>query len=230
MQPEKSIMLIGSVGAGGGWYVSPHGYNLYRVGRGDSFESLAGDYLGSADRWSEIYGLQSAGWRAQRRNDPHNLTTGDQLFMPSEAIQAARALGLVAGGGAGQPPGLGGSGDGTRAVQTGPGAYTLPEVTVFGSPAVTVLPKPAPPGKMQTPTVGTAPDGGNAGLLLGGVLAVGAGVVYAIHRRKIHAHVRSVHAFAVHHVKRVHGKLKAADRAIRANPSPSRRRGGWTEV
>jgi hypothetical protein len=221
MRLEKSIHLIGALGAGGAWYISPHGYNLYRTGSGDSFESLAGAYLGSASRWNEIYAMQSSSWRAQRRNDPSYLNAGDDLFMPAEAIAVAKRSG-EASGGLGEPPGLthaaaGGAVTSGGAVQTGPGAYTLPEVVIYGSPTTTTGTK-STPDKTGIDTTGEAPSSG-AGLIVGGVLAVVAGAAYALNRRKVHA--------AVHATKR---KVLAAHRAVRANPRPRRGRAAWQEA
>jgi hypothetical protein len=207
---RKSVLMIGDVGASGGWYVSPHGYNLYHAGAGDSFESLARNYLLSADRWAEIYNLQSLSWRAARKNDPHVLNIGDELFMPPEAVARAKAMGLAAGGlgaypGAVETP-VGVPSAGIPAVpvpaSSGTGTYTVPETTIYADE-------------------GTPAASSHVGLLIGGALAVVAGVLYAKHKPAIHREVRVAHGVAMHHARRIF----RGERRVASNP-----RRAWLEV
>ena len=154
LKPIKVIgRVIGALSAAG-WYVSPHGYNLYRVQPGDTLELLAQQYLSSVDAdtgATMIYDLQSDAWKATRPSTD-SVRVGDTLFMPQEAIDRAKALGFASGGG-GMPPAadrgvgsiddLGSGGAGTLA----PGA--IAPISAGGAPAA---PRPATPSAPSAPS------------------------------------------------------------------------------
>ena len=167
----KNIRLIGAVGGGAGWFISPHGYNLYRIQAGDSFASLAATYLGDASRSNEIYSIQSPEWRAQRKNDPSVLFQKDEIYMPQEAIDTATDLGFVDGG-AGEAPSKVADG---KTLDNGTDVLTprsLP--TAPSAPRVTPIPTPAGPSGPPAPPPAAASGGFGSFLILGGGIAAAA--------------------------------------------------------
>lgn len=163
----KPIRIIGRMMgqlSSAGWYISPHGFNLYRAQPGDTFASLASEYLGDDGKGDAIFQLQSGSW--QNSHSSGDLTPGDELFMPQAAIDQAKQLGFAVGG-AGMPPAslrgagsvdvLGGGG--------GSNVVVIPEVVVPGN-----VPKPKP----ATPTAPSSKKAMPIGLVLGGLAGVGA--------------------------------------------------------
>jgi nucleoid-associated protein YgaU len=52
----------------------------YKVFGGDTLHSIAARYLGSGDRWMEIYEIN----KKDIGLDPHHLTPGQELTMPQD--------------------------------------------------------------------------------------------------------------------------------------------------
>jgi hypothetical protein len=59
--------------------------STYAVQPGDTIESIAGLYLRDADRWPDIWSLNTA---LQAVRSPDALVAGDQLTMPDEPVPA----------------------------------------------------------------------------------------------------------------------------------------------
>lgn len=181
----KKVRLIGALSGSPGWYISPHGYNLYRTSAGDTFESLAQTYLGDVARASDIYNDQSPEWRSAHGNDPANLETGAELYMPQEAITAAIGMGLVDAGGGGEPPTAARSGK-TEVAGTDVLKPSTPSNVVPIRPAPTPTPKTTPKTTPATPTAtGSFFSKFGKAILIGGGLSVAVGTVAAlVHHHK----------------------------------------------
>lgn len=193
LNARKSLRLIGALGGKpGGWYISPNGFNLYRVDVGDTIESLARLYLQNADRGGDIWLMQSKSWRSDRGDDESHLRVGDELLMPQEAIDNARAFGLLDSGGKGAAPSKSSSGKtevgGTdvltpRSVVT-PSAPQAPRPPQAPHPTapVPVKPAPAPPAPAGLARLSLGMKAGVALASIAAVLAGGAGVAAIMHR------------------------------------------------
>lgn len=199
---EKHIWLIGALGSG--WYVSPGGWNLYKVQPGDSLQALAARYLGDAGRASEIWDMQSSGWQADHNNNMNALRSGDLLFMPQEAIDAAKAAGDA----------VGGNGEAPTVEKRGKTLDNGTDVLVphgGGGGDVLVVPRPATPVTPVTPKPPPTPTPSSSGSMsLAAKIAIGAVSVAA---------AGGAVAYGVHHFKKTR----------RSNPrrrNPSRRRNG----
>lgn len=195
---QKHIALIGALA--GGWYISPGGFNLYQVRSGDTLPGLAGRYLGGADRWQDIWSIQSSSWRSDHGNSPSNLRVGDQLLMPQEAVDAAKDMG-DASGGSGAAPSKASSG---KTLDNG--TDVLVPHGSGGGGDVLVLPKPAAPAKPSTPVTPLPPPApSSGGMSLAAKIAIGAVSVAA---------AGGAVAYGVHHFKR----------SRHSNPKPRPRR------
>lgn len=95
---RRTVVNAGEIGSGygGRFVVDPRGATIYVAGFGDTYSSLADALLGDANRWGEIYGLQSEHWRTGTKRGSRDLVVGDQLYMPQEAIDAAGVNGHAA--------------------------------------------------------------------------------------------------------------------------------------
>jgi hypothetical protein len=179
---QKHIRLIGALSSPiiGGWYLSKRGFNLYQLDAGDTLQSLASRYLGDANRWPEIWAMQTPQY--QESHDPNNLAVGEQLYMPQAAIDAAKAAG-EASGGLGAAPSKFTSG---KTLDPGGTDVLVPH---GGGGSVTPTPTPATPAK-PTPTPSTPPASGGlstlAKLAIGGiaVAAAGGAVAFGVHHFK----------------------------------------------
>lgn len=185
----KKVRLIGALSGSPGWYISPHGYNLYRTSPGDTFESLAQTYLGDAARSGEIFNDQSPEWRSAHGNDSTNLETGAELYMPQEAINAAIGMGLVDAGGGGEPP---------TAARSGKTEVNGTDVLKPSTPSNVVPIRPAPPpAKPSTPATPATPTAtgsffskfGKAILITSGLsVVVGTAAAIVHHHKPAHRH------------------------------------------
>jgi nucleoid-associated protein YgaU len=75
-----------SNGAATGYFYSPSGEPLYRIGHDDTLGSIAQRHLGRASRWQEIYGLNQ-----DVLQSPDNLTLGTVIRLPSDASRIGLA-------------------------------------------------------------------------------------------------------------------------------------------
>jgi nucleoid-associated protein YgaU len=73
----------GSVAAGpAGYFLSPNGEPMYRVGPLDTLTSISKDLLGRSSRWDEIYNLNR-----DTLPNADSLKIGTLLRLPSDASQ-----------------------------------------------------------------------------------------------------------------------------------------------
>jgi hypothetical protein len=181
----KSLYLIadaGELGAvGGSWVIDRRGYNIYVVGPGDTYASIASAFLGDAARWAEIWLDQSDNWRNNTKGGSTNLAVGDQLYMPQEAVDAAKADGSAVGG-AGAVPGH-------EVIYADPSDQPNPiPAGGGGSPSPAPRPSPAPsPSPSPGPSPSPAPSPAapmatwkKIAIGLGAVAAIG-GIAFAVH-------------------------------------------------
>lgn len=120
----------------------------YKLSPGDTLAGLAATYLGSPQRWNEIWNEQSDGFRATRK--PDQLGAGEWIKMPLQAVAT-----LMAATGRTPPPG-------TTPAPAPPGGYVVPG-------------RDAPPGSAVTPAA--SKKEGNTILVLAGAAALVAAVV-----------------------------------------------------
>lgn len=66
-----------------GFFVSPDGQPMYRVGKSDTLSGIAAAHLGRASRWRQIYGLNH-----DRLQNANHLKPGLELRLPPDATQA----------------------------------------------------------------------------------------------------------------------------------------------
>jgi hypothetical protein len=200
---RKHLQLVQSLSQGSeprrdhrmidGWYISPHGYNLYQVDPGDTLASIAASYLGDQSRAGEISALQSAAWLASRTvNGAVVVRAGDQLYMPQEAVDAAKRIGQVTSG-------AGAASASTQAAINAAAAaiLELPATPAPGGGGGGAI-KPVPPAAVaKIPVTKILMIGGGvvAGLavLAGGVVAVAGG-----HHKKL-LNPRKKHGWHHHH-------------------------------
>ena len=111
--PPEEQEIASSSGWPGAVPIRPANWNeelcTYKLAYGDTLSGLAATYLGSPQRWTEIWAEQDDTFRASR--DPDELVAGEWIHMPAEALavmQEARERGtgggvIVTGGGAEKP-------------------------------------------------------------------------------------------------------------------------------
>ena len=84
----------------GGW-TTINGEPRYRVQSGDTLSTISKRYLGSAGRYMEIWNAQPSTRTAGK--SPNNIIAGEALVMPLEAVDNARALGMLAAASSSSP-------------------------------------------------------------------------------------------------------------------------------
>jgi hypothetical protein len=176
MLTHKHLRLIGALGDSG-WYISPHGYNLYRAGANDTLDGIADRWLGDPSKSDEIWNLQTPGWRAKRGN-PNNLQPGDELLMPQAAIDRAKSEGVISGG----------KGQGPSKILSGKTEVQSTDVLKPSTGEVhpTVPSGPVGPAKLPDAPVAKSDSSFGKVLLFGGLGLAGAGgaIALAVHLHK----------------------------------------------